>query len=237
MSPTRSLRAASAIALVVAVAAGTAATAGHVKAGPNLVANAGFEESAFEGNPVVAPGSLAQPLLPTGWSFEGLTVLFDHSPNTYHDGKRGAAISGSLSGPDKTCPAPPTCVDNPTTAIKDQLAPQYTLAPHWRTAASIPVTAGTEYAFTVWVAWAQVTIGEGASMKLRWMSGGSPVSETVFEKRSTADNNLDLPFEQQKHKAKAPDGADGVVVMLGQTDDAWTGQVIYDDVHFGTAAH
>ena len=236
MSLTRTLRVAGVTALAVVVAAGVTAQAGHVKAGPNLVLNPGFEDSALEG-PAAPPGSLAQPILPTAWSFEGLTVLFDHTPNTYRSGKRAAAISGSLSGPDKFCPQPPTCYDNPTKPIKDQLAPQYTLAPHWRTAAAIPVTADTEYVLSAWIRWTIVTLGEGASLKIRWMNGSGPMTEEKFFKRSTAENNLDLPFTEVKFKAKAPAGATGAVILLGQTDDAWNGQVVYDDVHFGVAAH
>ncbi len=239
MSQTRTARITGAAALAVAVAVGSVAHAAprsHVKPGPNLVLNPGFEESALEG-PAAPPGSLAQPVLPTAWSFEGLTVLFDHTPNVYRSGKRAAAISGSLSGPDKVCPQPPTCVDNPTKPVKDQLAPQYTLAPHWRTAAAVPVTEGTEYALTAWVRWTIVTLGEGASMKIRWMSGSSPISEDINLKRSDAGNNLDLPFTEVTFKAKAPAGANGAVILLGQTDDAWNGQVVYDDVYFGTAGH
>ena len=239
MSLTRTLRLAGAIALVIGTAGGSAALAaprGHVKPGPNLAVNPGFEDSVLEG-PAAPPGSLAQPVLPTGWSFEGLTVLFDHTPNTYRSGKRAAAISGSLSGPDKVCPQPPTCVDNPTKPIKDQLAPQYTLAPHWRTADPVPVTGGTEYVLSAWVRWTIVTAGEGASLKVRWMAGGSPLSEDIHLKRSDAGNNLDLPFTEVTFKVKAPADATGAVLLLGQTDDAWNGQVVYDDVHFGTAGH
>ncbi len=240
MSSTRMLRSAGIAAVAVALVVGTAAQAApprrKAKPGPNLVVNAGFEQSALEGNPVVPPGGLDQPILPTGWSFEGLTVLFDHTPNTFHSGKRGAAISGSLSGPDRVCPVPPNCVDNPTKGVKTQVAPYYTLAPHWRTAAAIPVTAGVEYTLSTWLQWSIITIGEGSSMKVRWMKAdGSPLSESVQVKRATADNSADLPFALQTFKVKAPDGATGAVLLLGQTDDAWTGQVIYDDVYFGTS--
>jgi len=240
MTSTRMLRTAGVIALSVALVGGAAAQAApkkrKAKPGPNLVVNAGFEDSALEGNPVFPPGSLDQPVLPTGWSVEGLTVLFDHTPNKFNSGKRSAAISGSLSGPDRFCPAPPNCVDNPTKGVKGQVAPYHTLAPHWRTAAAIPVTAGTEYVLSAWMSWVIVTAGEGSSMKVRWMKAdGMPLSEDIQLKRSTVENNNDLPFAKQTFKVKAPAGATGAVIMLGQTDDAWTGQVIYDDVHFGTA--
>lgn len=237
MSTTRIVRCASAAGLALAVLGGVAAQAAPraPKPGPNLVANPGFEESAFEG-PAAPPGSLAQPLLPTAWSFEGLTILFDHTPNVYNSGKRAAAISGSLSGPDKICPDPATCVDNPTKDVKKSVSSRYHLAPHWRTASAIPVTAGTTYSFTHFLSWAQITIGQGSVARVRWVdAGGATVSEDVQAKLATPDTTLDLPWAKQTMKVKAPAGATGAVLMLGQTDDLWTGQTRYDDVHFGTA--
>ncbi|MBC7372645.1 MAG: hypothetical protein H7323_01465, partial [Frankiales bacterium] len=42
--------------------------------------------------------SLSTPVLPTDWTIEGASLLFDHSQNVYKEGKRSAALSGALGG-------------------------------------------------------------------------------------------------------------------------------------------
>jgi hypothetical protein len=238
----RQARVAAAIALLAA--AGMAAQAGaatkkpkpkpKVVLGPNLVVNSGFELSDIEGNPAAAPGSQAQPLLPTGWRFEGMTVLFDHSQNVKHTGKRAAAISGSLSGGQQFCETG-TCVNNPTNPVKDAAAPHYTLPPHWKTDAAIPVKAGKAYQLNFWAGWTIITVGQGIDATLRWVdgSGATVAQQSVLH---TTDGGSQEWKKFTVTPVTAPAGATGVVVMLGQTDDLWTGQVMFDDVYFGTYA-
>lgn len=201
--------------------------------GPNLVINAGFEASAIEGNPASPPYSQPQPLLPTGWTFEGLSVLFDHSPNLHHSGKRAAAVSGSLSGGRKRCDTG-SCQDNPTNAVKDATASRYTLPPHWRTAAAIPVSAGKGYQLSFWGGWSTVTQGQGLDAIVRWVdASGATVKQQTVVKTTDGGNQAWKKFSSPR--LSAPAGATGAVLLLGQTDDLWIGQVYFDDVYFGTS--
>lgn len=201
--------------------------------GPNLVVNAGFEASEIEGNPASPPGSQPQPVLPTGWRFEGLTVLFDHSPNLHHSGKRAAAVSGSLSGGRKRCDTG-SCQDNPTNAVKDATASRYTLPPHWRTAAAIPVSAGKGYQLSFWGGWSTVTDGQGLDAIVRWVdASGATVKQQTVVRTHDGGNQAWKKFNSAR--LTAPAGAIGAVLLLGQTDDLWIGQVYFDDVYFGTS--
>lgn len=239
MSGNQRWRAALAVGLAAALACGSAASAASkpkpkpVKVGPNLLPNPGFEQSAIEGNPAVAAGSQSQPLLPTGWVFEGATVLFDHSQNVHHTGKRAAAISGSLSGGSDLCEAGPgQCVANPTNPAKSALAPAYTLAPHWRTQASVPVTAGRSYLLRFWGSWTTESKGQGLDIGIRWVgSNGVPLSEQTVMQVTGRQDQAWLPYS---HTVKVPAGATGAVVLFGAIDAVSIGQVVYDDVFFAT---
>ncbi len=226
---------AAAVALCLLVTLPAQAGSDPRKPGPNLITNAGFEDSALEG-PAAPPGSLEHPLLPTGWVFEGATVLFDHSPVTYHSGKRGAAISGSLSTNRQIC-ATGSCQPNPINPVRDVVYPHYSLAPAWRTQAPVAVTAGTEYLMTAYVAWIVQTIGEGTQMSVRWLdASGLPISlDPVVVKAARDVDFTELTWTRVEGTAVAPPGAVSAHLLFGATDDNWTGQVRYDDVYFGTA--
>jgi hypothetical protein len=237
-SRTLRLAAGAALAVVACAAVLPAGAATKKKPGPNLVVNPGFEDSAFEGNGVVAKGSLQQPVLPTGWAFEGATVLFDHTPNAYHSGKRAAAISGTLSGGRNRCPVVGTCVDNPANAVKDATASTFSVVPAWRTQNAVPVKAGVTYRLSAWVAWDLMTQGTFASTRVRWLdAAGKVISETTATKVvADARNSALLRWKLVTGVAKAPAGAVGAHLLLSHADDAWTSQVRFDDVYFGTAA-
>ena len=235
----RPTRLVAALAVVAVCFAGGAAEAAKKKPkkvvvvlGPNLVVNPSFELSDIEGNPAAAPGSQSQPLLPTGWRFEGNTVLFDHSQNVHHSGKRAAAISGSLSGGTQFCETG-SCVNNPLNPVKDQLNSTYMLAPHWKTQAAIPVTAGKTYQLSFWATYTNITKGKGFDAIARWTNASGSV---VLQQKLAEDavgGNLDWK-QFTVPKIVAPAGATGVTLLLGQSDDAWTGQDAFDDVYFGT---
>lgn len=237
MPTSRSLRlAAASVAALACVVATSAEAAPKKKPGPNLLVNPGFEDSAFEGNPAVARGSLAQPVLPTGWSFEGLSVLFDHSPNVKRSGKRSAAISGSLSTPRTVCQNG-VCQANPLNAVRDATAATYTLTPSWRTLNPVSVVAGTRYTLSAFVGWDIMTAGTEATTKVRWLgANGMAISESYAGKiKSTPQNSTLLRWTQISGVVTAPAGAVSAHVLLSHTDDAWVSQVRYDDVYFGTA--
>lgn len=237
-----SLRLSSAVAAVIACALVVPASAAppkpkpKPKPGPNLLKNPGFEDSVFEGNPAAAPGSLAQPVLPTGWFFEGLTVLFDHSPNVKRSGKRSAAISGSLSTPRTICQNG-SCYDNPANAGRDAVASTYTVTPSWRTLDPVPVTAGTRYTLSAWLGWDLMTAGTEATTKVRWLGAdGRAIAETYAGRmKSDARNSALLRWTPVSGVVTAPAGAVSAHVLLSHGDDAFIGQVRYDDVYFGTA--
>lgn len=238
-STPRALRLAAGAAIAIVACASVlpaSAAPKKKKPGPNLVVNPGFEDSAFEGNGVVAKGSLAQPVLPVGWAFEGATVLFDHSPNVYHSGKRSAAISGSLSGGRQVCQSG-TCVDNPSNPVKDATSSTYSLVPAWRTVNPVPVKENVAYRFSTWLGWDLMTQGTFAATKVRWLGAdGRLLAETTVTKVvSDARNSALLRWKQVTGVAKAPAGAVSAHLLLSHADDAFIGQVRFDDVYFGTA--
>jgi hypothetical protein len=219
-------------ALALAALALPAEAAKAPKLGPNLVVNPSFEESALEATPATPPGSLAQPMLPTGWTFEGLSALFDHSPNVHHTGKRAAAISGSLSGGRDFCETG-SCVANPTNAVKDAVAPTMMVAPHWRTQAPISVTAGKGYQLSFWGGTSIVTVHKGLDAIVRWVdANGVTVSQQTLV--NTTDGGTTAFTKYVYKRVVPPAGATGAVLLFGQSDDAWIGQVFFDDIYFGT---
>lgn len=239
MTTTRSLRLATAVLAAVALASAAPAVAApkkKAKPGPNLVANPSFEDSVFEGSPAAAPGSLAQPVLPTGWLFEGASALFDHSPNHKRTGKRSAAISGSLSTPKTVCQNG-TCQPNPANAVRDAAASTYTITPSWRTANPIAVKPGTRYTLTAFVGWDLMTAGTEATTKVRWVGAdGRALSESYAGRIvSNARNSTLLRWTPISAVVTAPAGATGAILLLSHGDDAFISQVRYDDVYFGTA--
>ena len=227
--------------LVVSVAvgviwAGTAGAAPAPRPGPNLAPNPSFELSQIETGPV-APGSLSQPLLPTGWTVEGATILFDHSQNVFHDGKRAVALSGALGGGRQLCDGSSgtqRCTPNPA-AAGTALVPG---RPAWKTQAGLPVAAGTAYRFSVWTIMPSLNPdagvpGEGAATRVRWTGAGGAVLSTVDGPVLVKGAKRLLGWKQISRDVVAPTGATGAVLLLGHSDYTTTSsQVVFDQVVF-----
>lgn len=227
-SPTRLFIAAS-LALPFAVT-----SSGHA-VGSNLAPNPGFELSPTD----PSGATTRQPLLPTGWIFEGAAGLFDHSENGKHTGKRMIAISVPASTVREVCQQS-TCVDSPANTAKDATAKYYSVTPFWRTASAITVTAGTTYKFSVFESRSLATVGIGGAIsKVRWVDAtGLPILETVGPKRiQTAGDAAETQWgdDPMSKNVTAPAGATGAILFLGAADDLFISQIKFDDVFFGTA--
>lgn len=213
--------------------------------GPNLLPNPGFEQA----QPAQVPAADYQPVvtecqcnaLPVGWIYEGAAELFSMSTVDPHSGHYDVVISGSLSGGRQLCEVEGQigCVSNPTNAAKEAARPYYSLPPTWLTQSPIPVKAGQAYLLTSWVAWSTEDIGQGVTLQVRWLdANGLPISQVaVRDWRSTAANNLSQKWADIGGTVVAPSGAASADVLLGATDDAWIGQVRFDDAYFGLAPH
>jgi hypothetical protein len=228
-------------ACLVAATVAPSYAAGHGKApkvvlGRNLLPNASFEQSQFEPAPVPAYAT-SQPLLPTGWAFEGAAGLFDHGQHGAHSGKRAITISDPASGPRGVCQNG-YCVDNPANSARDGAREYYSESPMWRTLNSVPVTAGKTYQVSAWVSWTLVTIGVGATTEVRWVdASGVPVGISAGPSLlANARNSPALAWTNIAGTVKAPAGAAGAIVLLGESDDAWISGLTYDDAYFGTYA-
>lgn len=228
-TPTRSLIA---LALAGVVAAGGSAVAAPAKLGPNLVSNPGFEESQLE--PAAATG---QPLLPTDWTVEGASILFDHSQNVFKDGKRGAAISGALGGGRQLCDGSSgsfVCTPNPAAPATGALP----LRPSWVTDAPIAVTAGKKYRFSTWIIMPSLNpdagvAGEGAETRVRWLDAGGAVISTATGPVLVKTARRLIGWKNVAADLVAPKGAVGAQLLLGHTDYTTTStQVAYDGVSF-----
>lgn len=223
-----------AVAAVVPSYAATAKKAPKVVLGPNLLPNPGFEQSAIEPAPVPAYTS-SQPMLPTGWAFEGSAGLFDHGQHTAHAGKRAVTISDPASGPAQFCQQK-TCAPDPIDGPRAQAMQYYSETPFWRTLQSVPVTPGKTYQLSAWVTWTLMTIGIGAITEVRWVdSNGVPIAITPGPSLiANARNSPALAYTAMAGRVKAPAGAAGAIIMLGCGDDAWISSITYDDAYFGT---
>lgn len=222
------------IALVlVAGATAGAASAAPSNLGPNLVKNPGFEASRFE--PVSVTG---QPVLPTDWTVEGATILFDHSQNVYKDGRRGAAISGALGGGRQICDGSSggqICNPNPARAVTRE-AP---LRPWWVTDAPIKVTAGRSYHFSVFAIMPSLNPdagvpGEGVDTKVRWLGSDELELVTVDGPSLIHEKGKRIiGWKQISAVLVAPPGAVSAQLLLGHTDYTTTGgMVAFDTVLF-----
>ena len=211
----------------------------------NLLPNPSFEKSVVPVDPGSVAGYAWQPLLPSGWVFEGATLLFDHSPHAGHTGSRGAAISGALGGGDQICtdpnaPAGLKCIRNPYDAqwrsATSGVTSTYSARPVWRTLEPVRVSAGKNYDLAFWAAqptfdWTLLTPGEGATASVRWLNssgrtikvspGGSVVGPSP------------LVWRYAKKTIKAPAGAVSAHILLGHTNYMTLQQVAFDDVFFG----
>lgn len=212
-----------------------AVTPGHA-AGPNLLPNASFERSIVEPPAPVPPYSNPQPALPEGWAFEGAAGLFDHSQNAASSGRRSAAISIPLSGKRRQCvdPAVP-CVDDPTTDAKENTAAvYYSIPPAWRNATPVTVVGSKSYTLSAFMKVALVTIGESAIMRVRWLdANGLPISISNGPKLVSA-GQAGSAWTSKTATVTSPAGARQAVVLLGHSTDSWIGQVLFDQVYFGT---
>lgn len=217
----------------VAVATAGSASAAAPNLGPNLVSNPGFEESQFE--PVAVSG---QPVLPTDWTVEGATILFDHSQNVYKDGKRGAAISGALGGGRQICDGSSgsqMCNPNPAQAATAPLP----LRPWWVTDAPIEVKPGQKYQFSTFVIMPSLNPdagvpGEGAATLVRWLDADGVVISTVDGPSLVNEPGKRLiGWKQISADLLAPPGAAQAELRLGHTDYTTTStQVAFDVVSF-----
>jgi len=228
--------AATAAALLGAVTlpAHAAKTAPTVVLGPNLLPNPSFESSVIEPSPVPQYAT-SQPLLPVGWAVEGATGLFDHGQHGAHSGKRAVTISDPASTPRDFCQQK-TCVNDPADAPRASAQEYYSETPMWRTQSAIPVTAGKTYELSAWVSWSLETIDYGAVTDVRWVDGnGVPVGISAGPKLiADARNSPALAWKQISGTVKAPAGAKGAIVLLGDNDGPWNSSLTYDDAYFGT---
>jgi len=216
------------LALVAALAPSPASGVG------NLLPNPGFEDSVLEPIPELQY-TQPQPVLPTGWAFEGSAGLFDHSPNGFHTGRRMAAISIPASGNRNVCAQPPVgCHANPANIVKDEAEKVYSIGPAWRNAVPVPVSPGS-YTLSVWVSGDIITENEGAVTAVRWLDAtGAPVGLSRGpERRTTQFNPITGAWVQISGSVTAPGNAAQAVVLLGHSHDLWIGQVRFDDVSFG----
>lgn len=205
-------------------------------AGANLLPNGGFEESAIEPVPQLA-GRQPQPLLPTGWAFEGAAGLFDHSPHGGSGGSpRAAGISVPMGGKRSICgPAPVNCNDNPANGPKDTVSKTYSVNPAWRNAQPVKVASGATYTLAFDLSWNLATEGEGAFGAVRWLnSTGTVISvSTPIVVRATASTSVFRDWGRLSAPVVAPAGASTAVVLLGATDDIFISQILFDNAFFG----
>jgi len=203
--------------------------------GDELLPNTGFEQSVIEPSPV-PPGTQPQPLLPTGWVFEGAAGLFDHSPHQNHTqgGSRSAAISDPASGKRDVCGPEVGCNANPANIVKDATKHIYSVTPHWRTALPVEVDAGASYRFTGWTAYELASLGTGSTASVRWLdTNGLPIGQSVLvQKINTADVDTIGWTEVTRASITAPPTATHAHILLGAIDDTFISQIRWDDVSF-----
>ena len=229
---TTTRRSLTALALASLVAGAGSAAAAPPKLGPNLVANPGFEQTPFE-----AVSASGQPILPTDWTVEGATILFDHSQNVWKEGKRSAAISGALGGGRQLCEGSSgsqVCTPNPAQSATAPLP----LRPAWVTDAPIAVEAGKKYRFSTFVIMPSLNPdagvpGEGAEGRLRWLDAGGKVLATVTGPQLVKSSKRIIGWKQISADLVAPKDAVGAQLLLGHTDYTTTStQVAFDVVSF-----
>lgn len=229
-----------AVTLAGLVAGAGAVGAAPARLGPNLVSNPSFEQSPFEaasGAVAAANGGKGQPVLPTDWTVEGATILFDHSENVFKDGKRGAALSGALGGGHQVCDGSSgsqVCTANPAAAATSA-AP---LRPAWVTDAPIAVEAGKKYRLSTYVIFPSlnpdaIVPGEGAETRVRWLDSGGDVLSTVSGPVLVKSAKRIIGWKLISGDVVAPAGAVGAELLLGHTDYTTTStQVAFDLVSF-----
>jgi hypothetical protein len=242
MTPaTLRLRALVAVPLALSVATAGAAAAGAPKLGPNLAPNPSFEQSSQD-----QATQNGVPVTPVGWSFEGVTPLFDYNQRGGHSGARNVQISGALGGGRQVCDhsvdGSERCAPNPAYAqthqLDEQLAPTYSVRPFWVTASPLPVQAGKRYRFSVWAIRPSLAadagvVGEGAQTRVRWVDASGKALSVVDGASLVKGPKRQLGFKLISADLTAPAGAAGAVLMLGHTDYSHTGAAVaFDDVSF-----
>lgn len=200
------------------------------KLGPNLLPNASFEKSVID----PAGEAAKQPVLPTGWVFEGAAGLFDHGEHGSHSGKRAAGISDPMTTPTEVCQQK-QCVSDPAAATAAGARGSYSEMPAWRNQSAVAVKAGKTYQLSAWVNWTLETVGTGAVTYVRWVnaSGSSVGVSAGPAKLADVHNSGSLAWTQVTGKVKAPAGATGAIVLLGDSDGGWISSLQYDDAYFG----
>ncbi|MHB8341860.1 MAG: hypothetical protein ACYDB7_11920 [Mycobacteriales bacterium] len=214
--------------------------------GPNLLPNPGFEQAV----PTQLPPGAYEPtlasacqcnVLPAGWIYEGAAELFSMATTDPHSGHYDIVISGSLSGGTQLCELSGQvgCITNPTNPVKTAARQYYSLPPTWLTQNPIPVTPKVTYLLSSWVSWSTEDVHQGVFLQTRWLNAaGVPIAQSpVITFTSTPGNNLQENWAKVSGTVAAPAGAASVDVLLGATDDAWIGQVRFDDAYFGVAPH
>lgn len=220
------------LAGLMVVSTGTLSPA---QAASNLAPNHSFEQAYIP--PAVAhqPGVYNQPVLPVGWAFEGAAELFDHNSRNPKHGQYSVAISGSWS------------VVNPAGTA------YVSTTPVWRTQLPIPVSPGTTYTFSTWMALSFPLDGTGAFTAIRWVdANGVPIGQSSNGAKLVTPADTDATYQTFVNNSingygfkdestgwtfgtanlKAPTGAAGAVLLLGYTDSAWIGGVTFDNVCF-----
>lgn len=228
------------VAAVLLAGSAHAATRHVLKPGPNLAPNASFETSDLD--PATQNGV---PVTPTGWTFEGATVLFDYNQRGGHTGARNIAISGALGGGTQACDhssGAEVCAANPAYGVTNQVdqatVPTYSVRPFWVTKAPIKVRAKNTYRFSVWAIMPSLdpnagVVGEGAATRIRWVDASGGTLSVVDGASLVKGKKRLLGFTLISADRTAPAGAAGAVLMLGHTDYSHTGaQVAFDDVTF-----
>ncbi len=238
---TRLLRPAVALSLGAAlVLGGSALAAPKTVLGPNLVINPGFETSS---NDTATDNGI--PVLPTDWTVEGATILFDYNERGAHGGARVVAISGSLAPGGQVCDASTgtyTCLANPgapaTGAVNDAALPYASVRPFWVTAKPVPVTAGQTYRFGMFSLRPSLdpnagVDGEGAASKVRWVSASGAAMSVVDGPEARKSAKREIGYRFSSADLVAPAGAVGAMLLLGHTDYTVTSaQVAFDDISF-----
>ena len=215
----------------------------------NKLPNPSFEASAFGSAPDAGgAGGVWQPLLPSGWAFEGSAGLFDHADErgsgglrSAHGGYRFAAISIPASGKPRVCSGvdpslPNQCAElEPVVDAEDEASLAYSVNPAWRNAEPVSVTGRSSYTLRFWAGWELVSPGAGIFAKVRWLDvSGVPIAMSNGpSKLATPITSASLPWTKFEKTVTAPSGAASAVVLLGHTDDVFIGQVRFDDVFFG----
>src|SRR5436305_9078240 len=214
---TTAARALLAVPLLASLALAGGAQAGAPKLGPNLAPNPSFEASTQD-----TATQNGVPVTPVGWSFEGLTPLFDYNQRGGHSGARNVQISGAAGLGREVCDhsidGSERCAPNPAYAqthqVDEQLAPTYSIRPFWVTDAALPVAAGKTYRFSVWAIRPSLApdagvMGEGAQTRIRWVDSGGNGISVVDGASLVKTAKRQIGFKLISADPKAPAGATG----------------------------